>query len=732
MEAGIKIDLSSYSERFAEKSRELFITKKINFLFGKNGTGKTTIADAIKDQFSSDYSDYNVCVFKDFSGVLDENDRLNAIALGTENAEIQVKIKAIDKEIDEIKKEIDEPLDKTENFFTKEKKAISDHKKQEDKIDNFYRRSALIINQQSKPRIVSGNKTTYDKNDFRDEISSARLLSDDEIKKHKETIKSEKKENIRIVAFPNLDLSKWLISTNEILRSSVLQQLTIDELKDDTDKQNFAREGLRIHKHKNGEKCAFCGNEISEERWQLLGSYFNDEVTKFENRIKQNINEIDNELNELDYFGRIDEGDFYDKFVEQVKSLNLQIENTKNNYKNFLKSLRSDLNNKFHNLFIKSNELKLVIPINFDEIKKSYEGVVKENNDFSQNLIDEQEKAKNALRYHEVKKALDTFKYDTENTNLEHLKTKKDEAQRAMSDKRAELEQKKETKNELILQTKDEEKIAKQINKLLKNMGFVSFSLQLVDNDDENQKGQYRIKRWHHKENEFDDVVNLSKGEKNIVAFLYFLLSLEKISDDRKLKIVVLDDPMTSNDDVMQYLMISEIQKFYRNFNDGNYFFLLTHNCHFYLNVRPNTAKKHIINGQEISFYEKYGNYCLLSDGKHTSIRNIEKGHQDFKTNYDLLWKEIKFLYEEDGATANLMLNPFRKICETYMKFNCIVPETFFKDNVGVKKLYDVNQHSVDDLEAEQNGKTKDEIKQILKELFQNNNASDHFNNYWR
>jgi len=34
-------------------------------------------------------------------------------------------------------------------------------------------------------------------------------------------------------------------------------------------------------------------------------------------------------------------------------------------------------------------------------------------------------------------------------------------------------------------------------------------------------------------------------------------------------------------------------------------------------------------------------------------------------------------------------------------------------------------------LEAEQNGKTKEEIKNILKELFKNNDAEEHFNSYF-
>jgi wobble nucleotide-excising tRNase len=223
----------------------------------------------------------------------------------------------------------------------------------------------------------------------------------------------------------------------------------------------------------------------------------------------------------------------------------------------------------------------------------------------------------------------------------------------------------------------------------------------------------------------------LSKGEKNIIAFLYFILALEKADNDTRPKIVVLDDPMTSNDDTMQYLMINEIQQFYRKLSDGNYLLILTHNCHFYLNVRPNTSQTYKENnGQEISHYGKFGNYHMISDGKHTTINKIEKGKQDFLTNYEMLWRELIFLF--DSNEPNLMLNVCRKICETYMHFTKKGVESFYGDNISAKKLFDVNQHSIDDLEAEQNGKTKEEIKNILTELFKMNNAKEHFESHFK
>ena len=213
---------------------------------------------------------------------------------------------------------------------------------------------------------------------------------------------------------------------------------------------------------------------------------------------------------------------------------------------------------------------------------------------------------------------------------------------------------------------------------------------------------------------------------------MYFVFSLESLDSSKKPKIIVLDDPMTSNDDTMQYLMIGEIQKLYRHLDSKNYLIVLTHNCHFYLNVRPNTAQKYKVNKEEISFYEKYGVFHLLSDGKRTTIKNICDGKSDFSTSYETLWKELVFLYSAKDAVSDLMLSPCRKICETYMKFTKKGIDKFYGENINAKKLFDVNQHSVDDFEAETNGKTKEEIKTILFQLFIENGSEDHINSYWK
>lgn len=721
--ATIKISLSHHPDKFSTGSQELAITKKVNFIFGKNGTGKTTISDEILAQLSNVY---DVCVFKDFDGIV-ENDRLNAVALGTENVKIQKEIDAVDGVIADIIKEIDPPEDgTTENLFTKAAKTREDYDKQNKKIGAFFTGSARKIKNISNPQIA---KTSYDKASFQNDISKANLLSKDSIDAHTNTIKEDKKADVDDMSFPYINLPDYLKSTNKILQSSVTQPQDIPELTGSTDKYNFARQGVSIHEHKVGQKCAFCGNEISEERWQLLGNYFNDEVKKLETSIAAEITKIGSELDALNGIKEMKESAFYDKFKPEIKTLNLKIVTKRNEYKDYLASLRAALEEKKKNLFIESIPLDLAIPENFNDIKKESEGLSKRHNDLSLNLKMEQENAKDALRYNEIKKILDEFKYSDEKISLATLKASNDVAQKALDDKRDELQVKQGARKALILQTKDEEKIAEKINKLLASMGVVSFSLKLIDDDGEDQKGQYQIKSY---DESIRPITNLSKGEKNIIAFLYFLFNLESVDNLSKPKIIVLDDPMTSNDDTMQYLMIGEIQKLYRRLKDGNYFIMLTHNCHFYLNVRPNTRITYKENNKEISFYDKYGVYHLFSDGKRTTIKGISKGEQDFKTSYETLWKELVFLHDTENAASDLLLSPCRKICETYMNFTKKGIEAFYGDNINAKKLFDVNQHSIDDFEAEANGKTKNEIKTILLNLFRDNGAEDHMNSYWR
>lgn len=196
---------------------------------------------------------------------------------------------------------------------------------------------------------------------------------------------------------------------------------------------------------------------------------------------------------------------------------------------------------------------------------------------------------------------------------------------------------------------------------------------------------------------------------------------------------------MNSNDDTMQYLIITELQKLYQGKNRekfnpvSDYFICLTHNAHFYLNVQPQgyfKEKKKDPNDEtkliEVSKYDK-NNFFWITNGK---FHRIMSEKEDLTTHYEILWMELKSLYESD--LLNSMLNSMRRIIETYTKFNKINPQKFYKDKEEQQKLFNVNSHSIDDLSAELVGKTKEETLNLFLQLFIDNDAEAHFNSYWK
>ena len=702
----LKVDLTNYPERFAEDSRELSIVRSVNFCFGRNGSGKTTIAEAIKFQHQCTYDIYT---FDGFEGIVGENHRLDAVALGSINADIQTAIDEIDAEIASIKSMTEEPTDNSQNLFTSLEDATRQYEQKKQEIGTFYTDSARAIKNKANPQIA---KTSYSRREFEAEMGEASSLSEDEINERKNIVSSKKKDDVSEVVFPVVDFRAYLDSVNEILLSSIPQSHAIEELENNVQRQNFAKKGTEIHSR--DDSCFFCGNVISEERWKLLGEYFNDNVKVFEQRINGLVRELAAEATHLSRIESLNKDIFYPKFSNDISTLNLQLRGMVDKCRIFLDTLSAALNAKQENLFAASRTVNIETPLGFGDIEIGHKRIVDEHNALSQILNDEQVAAQKTLRLHEIKVMLSDFNFNAKCGELAALEARKDYAEAALSAKMHELTLKMEEKGNLISQTKNEEQIAKRINDCLASTGATSFTLELIEEDIEGQKGQYQILGHN---GTIRAITELSKGEKNIIAFLYFAFSLEEPNTQGKNKIVVLDDPMTSNDDTMQYLMMIEAQKLYEQLSDGDFFILMTHNCHFYLNVRKQKKK----------FYKTYGNYHLLSDGKLTSIRGINNGNDDFQTNYEMLWKELVFLYERDKP--NLMLSSCRKICETYQKFNNIAE--FYKDSLAAQKLFHVNQHSIDDLEAEQNAKTREEIKSVLEEVFSKNEASEHFNARW-
>lgn len=713
------------SETSLFEGKELELSPK-NFIFARNGSGKSTLSKAIYNQKQTEFDVY---VFNGFDSLIGENENLDAFSLAVnasekeaEIKELEDKIKRTEQELSLVEKLLDEKSGENEepNLYYERSEKIRLFNEQDRKIQNFYKNSARTISLKTGPVIVE-NPKSYNKNIFESEITNACRLGETDINLYKKILQRVPNE-ISPISENEINFENYLKAVNEIISSKVVERVFIGRL-DNQRKINFAKEGLEIHKEEN--ICSFCGNELSDTVLTELDKYFSaDEVKDLQIRIKVGKEKIANLLNEIETNVKISADDFFPNLKEEVEKEIERLNEACTEQKSYLEILLKTLEQKESNLFVESKELKFPVPnnVNYSEINKLIEI-------HNQNVLDiknKQKEARDAIRYHEIKLLLEDFQYDVEIERITVLKSEKEEKELVYSqkeDEKKELEQNiAEYRSQVDkLKPKAEKQAIERINKKLRLK--VSWELDHVNNEN---LGYYRIKEG----DQYRSVKQLSTGEKNVIAFLYFIERLEEVKEGRKKnKIIVFDDPMSSNDDKMQYLIIWELQKLYQNKDRDKFdsnrdiMVVLTHNVHFYLNVQPHGYFK---DEDGRTKYDKNNFYRI----DHHEFIKILNEKEDFKTGYEALWVELKDLYECGHELS--MLNTMRRIIETFMKFNALKQDVFYQDNEQYLKLFNVNSHGIDDPSAVQYTESIDEMRDLFYQIFKDNHYEEHFKHYWK
>lgn len=210
------------------------------------------------------------------------------------------------------------------------------------------------------------------------------------------------------------------------------------------------------------------------------------------------------------------------------------------------------------------------------------------------------------------------------------------------------------------------------INALLKDSGFQGFSLR----EKVGVPNVYEVIR-----EDGSIAVKLSEGERNFIAFLYFyhLVRGSHSSDGVKDKIVVIDDPVSSMDSNTLFIVSAIIREMvevcynntdYRdNTVQGDYIkqiFILTHNVYFHREITYRQVSRY----KSVSFYmiHKTGNVSTVQlcdrecDGRPTEKEN----YNPVQNSYAALWDEFKTL-----KSTIPLLNVIRRILEYYFLQLC-------------------------------------------------------------
>ncbi|SFQ09201.1 Wobble nucleotide-excising tRNase [Lachnospiraceae bacterium XBB1006] len=717
----MQLDLSGET-LFTDESLEL--DNSITYLFGKNGTGKSTITRVLKNQFREDF---DVRVFQGFDSVVGSENKLGAVVLGEENTAIQQKIDEIQDQIktlvsakEDTEKKIHPPKEASNpNLWTKEhlaNQALDDTKK---KLEKLYTDSAKKIKSIKNPSV---SISTYNKNHFQADIGKAAFISEDERAQCINTLKSETKK-APDVDFPSIVLDKIIDEVNLLLVEKIEEKIIVGRLEGNAEKQEFARKGLHIHKP--GDVCAFCGNIISNEVFEELGSYFSaDETKSYQERIAKCIVKL---KAYKDGLGRviIDADSFYPEYKEQVRELNEKYLKTVIQYGEIFEKLIELLEDKQKDIFNSHEKYSITEdkrPYKIKDFDYSYRELLSKNN--SSDLEEAQKAATEKLRFDAVARALEEGNYERLQSDVKDQEDKCkgiekeiEEIKKSITNIERDITNLRGQVVKLQAETKNEQKLALNINQKLRAM--VNFELEHYEDYD--HKGYYRIKDCETGESR--PVTQLSTGEKNVIAFLYFIEKLNEIGgvSENKPQLIVFDDPMSSNDDTMTYLIVDQLQRVIDSVkrSDGK-MVILTHNISFFMDVKRSYKDE---------FYQENTVLRLEKKAGKTATIRIHNKDEDVKSAYGNLWVELKSLYNAESISADTMLNTMRRIIECYTDFRGRNKYKFCEPVSGTMYLLNEGSHGGVEL-SPYSGSKLDALKMFC-ECFNANKDFSHVKYYW-
>lgn len=653
---------------------EISDLKRLNFFFGSNGSGKSTIArylDSLRQEDSESPNQFPNCSNNGFNNsnhrilVYDENfvevnfnknHLLKGVFSLNETNEI------IDREIRENQSKIDVLTSEKERRNSFKVTLEQDKKNKENTLLNYCWEkrntfSSLLKLSLQFPgsrynhlrklkQILQSNPT--DSPTIEEIKNKYDLYFEKNIAEIEISIDAKLYREIRELEFKLEPLLSKIIVGNE--------DVDIDSLVKSLESRSWVELGLKyLDKVEN--TCPFCQKETIDDSLRNQFSQYFDETSKLEvQTIETLLTSYKTKTNE---------------FLENISQIQSSHNpnNTLSNLYIDLKRLFDDNVQEVENKILHSNERKNITSLNtFKEDLSNVISSIIENNNALTELDQNKEEVISSIW---VYMALEC-KEEIENFELREEKYQRlnDLADNFISNYDSKLVAARQEIERLRSQTVNTQDAVDNINLILKNSGFESFEIK--ERDNVNNISQYFLKRPNI-DSGSPIFKSLSEGEKSFISFLYFFqlcIGTDNLdSNASKKKIIVIDDPVSSLDSQSLFVISSLIHKLILKKSSNNKLFknenieqvfILTHNIYFY---------------KEVSFYQRplcasYRHYKVSKTNNVTTVRGQRK--RVITDDYTLLWNNIKEIKNNLPANSELNIliaNSMRRIIESYVRF---------------------------------------------------------------
>lgn len=655
---------------FGSEVQTMSDLKKLNFVFGTNGSGKTTISRVLRAP-----DDYSSCAIvwenekripckvynSDFvaENFRDDSDMPGIFTLGKEELETKSRIQQIQDALRKLEstqgekkvllKGTDGNGGKAGDLVALEKKYTNKFWEQKQKYDSSPIKFGMEGCLSSKERFRS---------ELLNQFSSNREppYTFEELSKRAETAFGDSPQTLSEISIPNF-VPLLKLSESPILSKRIVgkEDIDISALIKKLNNSDWVKAGMAYLEKSEG-YCPFCQKQVPHNLTEQLSEYFDDaysEALKELSDLAIRYTSIGSQLlNQL-------------KSIGQQNTAMLDVQ-TFNAAVTLLEKTIEENKRKFDSK--RQNPSTAVVLVDYGNLPDELVNLVKdankkiaEHNLTVSRISDERRTLKKQIwNFIANEASSDVALYKKEKKNLENeiasleSKIKEDERQRKALE--SELRTLQSTLTSVI-PTKN------LINGWLKEFGFTGF--QLAVSSDEHSYSLIR-----------DDGTpvnkSLSEGERNFVTFLYFYALLKGSQDNSgnaPEQIVVIDDPVSSMDSEVLFIVSTLIHELYEgicnNSSNIKQLVVLSHNLYFYKEVTFFDSLPPKIRSNRKQLLR----YWVVR--KHKGISQLYfKENNPVQSTYEILWSDVREASKHPDITnSNSLQNTMRRILEHYYKY---------------------------------------------------------------
>lgn len=650
--------------------------KEINIFYGRNYSGKTTLSRIFRAMESGELSDKferpsftvsfsdstqvtqnsltihgkQVRVFnEDFVRdnlrfITNPDDNIESFAiLGDDNNKIEKEIEALQAELGS-KMEGQETGLYAQQASAKAayRKAFQEHKIASDALEDQLKTKATDKAVGIRYKSDRFGNQNYDIRNIKLDIGAIKAAdyqppTSEEMAQYEKLISEKTLPTIPPFRSPNLNFQDLAMGAEALVVRKITESDKIEELVKDAVLNRWVNDGRTYHKGKRN-KCAFCNNPISENRWQELEKHFDEESDRLEKDIDTLIARIDTEKSMTGSVLFVDKANFYSKFHNRLDELVKAQKSAADSYEQSLDALASQLKTRKKDILNqKSFERPLDTSDDLVATWNFYEEIRNESDSFSNSLNAEQVKAKEALRLKEVSDYLITIRYQEQVATIDNLKLKCDESEQEKSRIDREITQKEEIIASKKRELNDEEKGAKKVNEYLNNFFGHHFLTLEAKKKEILGEGSKRIRFEVIRDGK--KAYHLSEGERSLLAFCYFLAKLNDI-DTRDLKpIIWIDDPISSLDGNHIFFVYSLLNAEIVSGGRFEQLFVSTHNLDFMKYLKRLNGKYFAIDGKQKDYQKSY--FVVIRRDKVSTIGIMPRYLKEYVTEFNYLFHQI-------------------------------------------------------------------------------------------